>query len=378
MRIILLILLLTSSIIKAQKKEKYEFILKGVVNFKEDRNIYFVWYNINEERFLDSTMVINGKFIYKGISNGYLNRFFIKSNPINTNNNDSLNNVKVSIDNTIMNIELKLGKFSVYKLTGSPSKDLLTLWEKKYKSFYDEHDRYTNILKDSNLNLNNKKKYEKLDSLIWIKLKTKVIEWCKKNPSNNLTPYYINNWSDYCEDEELRSLYQNINTFQKKSYYGLNLKRIIDFRIIQKNLIRKPFIDFEKMSSDSIIISLSKTARNNFVLLDFWASWCKPCRSSHPYLINLFKKYKSSNFKIISISVDENIADWRNAIRMDSLSLWTNVCTQKNDRQNLSKKYFVNEYPTKILINDKGIIISRYIGEKLGELEEKLKEIYKY
>jgi len=384
MRILFFILIATSNILYAQTKNKTDFIMIGKVNYPSDRRIYFAWYNNKEQRFLDSAKVENGKFIFKGTTNGYLNRFYIKSNPGNTYNNDSLDNVNVPIDNSIMNIELKIGEFSKYKLTGSPSADLLRKNELKYKSFYEKSDKYGKVINDSNTTREAKKRYEELDSMNWVNLKNEILQWCKKNPSNNLAPYYLCNWSKYIKIDELQFFYRSITVLQKESFYGCRLKEIIDRGLMQKNQIGSAFIDFTTIGFDNSTVSLKEIASSNFVLLDFWASWCVPCRASHPKLIALYKKYKNTNFKIIGIADDdENVEKWQNAIKKDSVFLWPQVLRGrvKNKLSNtfdLLEQYYVDELPTKVLINDKGKIIGRYTGDNILELDKKLKEIYKF
>ena len=381
MKMIFLLLFFPIAVLRAQPLKKSEFILKGEVNYKTNRHIYFVWYNNDEQRFLDSAQVINGKFMYKGISNGFLDRFYIKTNPNNTLNVDSLDNVHIAVDNSVMYIKLKVGQFSKYKLTGSPSKDSLAVFEKRYIHFYIANDNNNKIINDKSTSPQMKRRYEVIDSMMWIKLKLQILGWCKRYPSNNLTPYCLYLWADYYESEQLNSLYKKISQFQQNSFYGIKLKKIIEVKFFQKNQIGKTAFDFKQMDFDNREFDFKAFSNKNYVLIDFWASWCKPCRLSHPDLISLYKKYSSINFQMLSISVDSDSLKWKDAIIKDSLNSWTNILDVTKDsklRDNLASKYLINEFPTKILIDDNGYIIGRYVGTNLKELEEKLKVIFKY
>ena len=126
-------------------------------------------------------------------------------------------------------------------------------------------------------------------------------------------------------------------------------------------------------------MNLEDYFKKGITVLDFWASWCKPCRNTHPRMIKLFEKYQTDNFNFIGISVDKNTADWERAITKDSLTRWPNILSYKNDRGiDLTDKYNVNSYPTKILIDRNGIVIGYYVGDDFTEFEKKLKEVFGY
>jgi thiol-disulfide isomerase/thioredoxin len=113
------------------------------------------------------------------------------------------------------------------------------------------------------------------------------------------------------------------------------------------------------------------------VLLDFWGSWCIPCREGMPHMIELFRKYNKSGLDIIGVAVQEpSPEDWRKAIAKDKTGIWYNIMGDiKSDK--INKLYGINIYPTKILIDKNGIIIGRYDGtEGANTLDKKLAEVF--
>ncbi|MGJ7033826.1 thioredoxin-like domain-containing protein [Niabella hirudinis] len=105
-----------------------------------------------------------------------------------------------------------------------------------------------------------------------------------------------------------------------------------------------------------------ESLRGKYVLLDFWASWCFPCRRLSPSIRKYYNSAAQKNFEIISISCDDNVTEWKNAIIKDQTTGWINVRDKKNS---LFNKYMVSGIPVLILIDPKGEIIDRFErGEK--------------
>lgn len=107
-------------------------------------------------------------------------------------------------------------------------------------------------------------------------------------------------------------------------------------------------------------VSLS-SFRGRYVLLNFWASWCPPCRGDNIYLSALYHQYKYSNFTIVGVSLDDSRTDWLSAIKQDNIS-WPNLSDLKKWRSSVVILYMIHSIPTSYLIDPQGKIVGKNIA----------------
>lgn len=122
----------------------------------------------------------------------------------------------------------------------------------------------------------------------------------------------------------------------------------------------------------------SKAIPSKYLLIDFWGSWCQPCRASHTELKKLYEKYKPFGFEILGIayesgSIENQVLNWKKAINEDKIN-WIN--TLNSTENNLVKKFGITSYPTKILVDSEGNILYRS-GQNSDKLENILHELFK-
>ena len=138
--------------------------------------------------------------------------------------------------------------------------------------------------------------------------------------------------------------------------------------------IGHPVLDFTLNDTLGRPVSLSDY-KGKYVFLDFWASWCVPCRKENPNVVDLFNKYKDKGFTVLSVSLDkpEQKEAWLAAIRKDGLTAWTHVSDLKGFDSEVAKEYFVQSIPTNFLIGPDG----KFLGRNLygDALRKKLEEV---
>ncbi|MBK7374670.1 MAG: TlpA family protein disulfide reductase [Ferruginibacter sp.] len=104
------------------------------------------------------------------------------------------------------------------------------------------------------------------------------------------------------------------------------------------------------------IIRLS-SLNGKVILIDFWASWCGPCRAANPYLQKLYSKYKDKGFEIFAVSLDTKSKEWLKAIKQDKLR-YTQVIDNSGWRSKVAERYFVDQLPTSFLLDRTGKIVA--------------------
>ena len=129
------------------------------------------------------------------------------------------------------------------------------------------------------------------------------------------------------------------------------------------------YTDIVSLQSDSTALALSElVGKTDYVLVDFWASWCSPCRRLMPALKELYESYHpSGKLEILGVSCDKDEAAWLQAIEEDELP-WLHIRDQRTEPYNPCDKYGISAIPTTILINKEGVIVGRNLNE--AEIEE--------
>lgn len=168
-------------------------------------------------------------------------------------------------------------------------------------------------------------------------------------------------------------LYRDVRDALIKDYPNDQMVKYIDQKLKSVMLPGTPAPDIEMKSPEGKTLKLSDL-HGKVVLLDFWASWCRPCRNENPNVVKLYHKYQSMGFDIFSVSMDRDRNAWTQAIKSDGL-VWPNhVSDLQGWTSSGGAAYGITSIPATVLIDREGRIIARNL--RGADLENKLKEIF--
>ena len=198
--------------------------------------------------------------------------------------------------------------------------------------------------------------------------------YARNNPNSPLALYALQLYAGSGPDvQKLQSLFDGLNGSARSSKAGVAFQQKLT--ATAETAIGKMAMDFTQNDTLGKAVTLS-SFRGKYVLLDFWASWCVPCRAENPNVVKAYAKYHAKGFDILSVSLDkpDDKEKWMKAIHADQLT-WTHVSDLQFWNNAVAKEYGINSIPQNFLIDPQGKIVGK--GLRGDELEKKLAEIYK-
>jgi thiol-disulfide isomerase/thioredoxin len=201
--------------------------------------------------------------------------------------------------------------------------------------------------------------------------KAELAQWVKQ-------PYFINSLAAihhsirWNSENDTTLMNQMVSIFQQK-YPNYDLTRQLVNKVNATKRIAIGAIAPGFVSTDTAGKKIDlKGYRGKYTFVEFWASWCAPCREESPTLVRLYNEYKDKGFTILSVSIDKNTTQWKNAIRQDGYT-WENVCDLNGYGGPTAALYTVTAIPNSFLLDKNGRIIAKNLRGKV--LESKLAEL---
>jgi len=200
---------------------------------------------------------------------------------------------------------------------------------------------------------------------------TSVDEFIGKNSSSVVSPFVILVVSQFAQEDQalLEKRFEMLSPTARESLYGkMVAKSVADAKV---GAIGSLAIDFSQNDPDGKPVKLS-SFRGKYVLVDFWASWCGPCRNENPNVVEAYQKYKAKNFTVLGVSLDRARDPWLKAIKDDKLD-WSHVSDLKFWNNEVAQTYRVSSIPQNLLIDPDGKIVAKNLRgpelhERLGQL----------
>jgi len=384
---------------QTEKTDAKEFTINGTIKGRNTGYI-FLAYGTGEDAFKrDSARIVNGTFTFKGTIPEPVSAYL--SGAANVRSMDDPNQASIFIEPGVMRLSLTDGNFKNLTLTGSKSQDEMKALEKSKegirkemeplnKAYAQASEAYASARKDKKPEAELEALKEQANtvrdqfgpySVRMDKIDSAFIE---THTDSYITAYLMRFKMSAITADSAKKVYNSWTPRIRSSNYGKAvLKEIMSLEAGSPGSVAAAF---SAQDIKGVTLSLADFRNKKYVLLDFWASWCVPCRKGNPHLLSLYSKYKDKGLEIVGISDDDSAPEaWKKAVEKDGIGVWRHVLRglkrtpEGFDRSaSISEGYGIHTLPTKILIDKQGVIIGRYGGggEDDAAMDRKLESLF--
>lgn len=364
------------------------FILNGEINGQDSGMIVLI-YRPDEKIVYDTVLIQNNKFVFIGKIH--------EPTRAELNGGKDLKRVFFYLEPGKMKISISKEKYKDFKITGSKTQKDFDLLQKLEEPFHKRisflRKLYQNI-SDSLKNSNDKsaelilvKKAEETENQLYQtrkKIDSIEIKLVLENPKSFLSVVILYNLAgkETISLDSVKYILNKLDISLKKSIYGRTITE--DIRKKENTLIGGQAPDFRATDLNNNTVTLSQFKGKSVVLLDFWASWCSPCREGIPHLKRVYNLYHSKGFEVIAVSLDMKREEWIEAVSQDSTGIWYHIPVAEKyadgpnhfSDNDIYQNYFVVSIPFRILIDKNGRIIEKFVGESEENAEHLDKLLY--
>lgn len=361
MKIILLLLFLPLGILAQQPATSTRFSIKGQLTGLGEKELVSVTDANNPKDTLAKGTVTKGQLNLGGV--------VMEPNLCTINFHKKQKKVLVFLANESLQLKGSVDDVSKIEYAGSPVQYDFVEFQQLFNPLFQQLGAYSQRLQ-ANPELNKNDTVMAAYEGLFNRTKTAIDSFTLVKKSSPLGAFAVLVTSELEQDiKAVEFRFARLDEEQKKGFYG----RLIQKQIDEANFgaIGSRAVEFTQNDTLGKPVSLS-SFKGKYVLVDFWASWCRPCRMENPNVVAAFNKFSSKNFTVLGVSLDRSKPDWLNAIKADGLT-WTHVSDLKYWSNEVAQKYKVQSIPQNFLIGPDGTIVGKNLrGE---ELQSKLAEL---
>lgn len=199
----------------------------------------------------------------------------------------------------------------------------------------------------------------------------RIDEFIKQHPSSLVSAYALyRDFSYRLSPTEIESNIKLLDPSLHNTTYVQVLNKLV--KTLSNVSVGKTAPEFSAKTPDGKTVALSDRLGKGYLLIDFWASWCPPCRRENPNFVKIYQKYKDKGFDVLAVSLDKAKDKWVKAIADDHLD-WTQISELKFWQSEIIGKYGVRAIPTNFLVDSKGVIVAKNVfGDDLDNLLREL------
>ncbi len=355
----------------AQSPAKPTIQVKGTIkNVKDTIDIVYATYAANGKRVTDSSLVAKGAYSFKlSLTDPTRVQFTAKNTANKKAKFAQRNTAAIFLEPGIITVA-SVDSFSNVIVKGSKSHiefEKLNLaskpYETKLEALYKKYSEYSKNKEKAAMD----RVEASIDSLDEIQRENVYGSYIKKNPNSPLALYSLKTFAGYeIIVEKVEPLFNLLPATLKASPAGVEFKEKITTAKLTG--IGREALDFTQNDTLGVPVKLS-SLRGKYLLIDFWASWCGPCRRENPNVVKVFNEFKDQGFHIIGVSLDQPNAKekWLKAIHDDKLT-WTQVSDLQFWNNEVAKLYGIQAIPQNLLLDPNGKIIAKNLrGEALSK-----------
>ena len=360
-------LLAAAAIFAACNNGNKGYTVTGTVEGASDGDtVYLQKVKAREFVKLDSAVIANGSFKFEGVQDTAISCYL-------TYKSEGKEPMLINFFLENGNISVKLAADNQSYATGTPNNDIFKAYKDQIKGLNEQLSATYESMSDTTLTDEQREaKGTEIEGL-----QEKMIGVAKdgiaKNITNPVGIHLLKQNYYYMDVNELDPLMPQIPAMYDQDERIVQIKANV--KQMKATAVGQKFTDFEMQTPEGEKVKLSDyVGKGKVVLVDFWASWCGPCRREMPNLVDLYAKYKNKNFEIVGVSLDQSGEAWKNAIKQLNIS-WPQMSDLKYWDCEGAKLYAVSSIPHTVLIDKDGTILARGLA---GEaLQEKLAEVIK-
>jgi len=360
-------LLLSLLIISCSEIEPNSFIIKGNTDLIEGTSVYRVESGPNGQAVtVDSTKVAESAFEFKGFVNQIdINFIFIKG--VN-------GNVPVILEEGIIETKIYKDSLSSSTIGGTNSNNDLAEYRISTKDF---SEKLQSIVKEINLAnaVGDNLLVEDLTSeyrSIEQELSLYEKGFMNSNPSSYIASLILERLltTQKILQPEAAAIFNGFDQKIKESVSGKKVNTIVS-KPINPTAIGAKALNFEGPNPEGEIFSL-ESLKGKVTIIDFWASWCRPCRIENPNLVRLYKRMHDKGLEIVGVSLDKSKVNWERAIEDDGL-IWNHVSSLQYWKEPIAVLYGVRSIPEAFVLNEDGVIVAKNL--RGAQLDAKIEEL---